>query len=90
MVRALTPQVLQVMEDVIAAFPDQGDVWAKSLQVTDGNKVTCTGFARNQAALLALLDRLRAKPGVTDLQRGPMRGDNPIAIFLYLQMGGYA
>ena len=72
------PQVLQVMEDVMAAFPDQGDVWAKSLQVMDGNKVTCTGFARNQAALLALLERLRLKPGVTGLLRGPMRGSNPI------------
>jgi len=72
------PQVLQVIENVVAAFPEQGDVWAKSLQVTDGNKVTCTGFARNQAVLLALLERMRAMPGVTDLQRGPMRGDNPV------------
>ncbi len=72
------PQILKIMESVIAAFPDQGDVWAKSFQVTDGNKVTCTGFARNQAVLLALLERLRALPGVNDLQRGPMRGDNPV------------
>ncbi|MGB8355275.1 MAG: hypothetical protein WCD79_15360 [Chthoniobacteraceae bacterium] len=72
------PQILKIMESVIAAFPDQGDVWAKSIQVTDGNKLTCTGFARNQAVLLALLERLRALPGVNDLQRGPMRGDNPV------------
>jgi len=72
------PQVLQVMESVIAAFPEQGDVWAKSLQVGEGHKVTCAGFARNEAALLALLDRLRKNPGVTALQVQQMRGDNPV------------
>jgi hypothetical protein len=72
------PQVLQVMDGVIAAFPEQGDVWAKSLQVGEGYKVTCSGFARNQAALLALLDRLRKNPSVISLQVQQMRGDNPV------------
>jgi hypothetical protein len=73
-----TPQVLQTLNNLIAAFPEQGDVWAKSLQFAEGNKVSCTGFARNQPALLALLDHLRARPDVSGLQVQQLRGDSPI------------
>ena len=50
------------------AFPDQGDVWAKSIQVAEGHKVTCTGFARTQPALMTLLGHLRARPDITALR----------------------
>jgi hypothetical protein len=85
-----TPQGLQVIEDLVAAFPDQGDVWAKSVQLEQGDKtaknspgsedfkVTCSGFARNEAARLAFLDRLRKKPGVSELQVQQLRGDKPV------------
>jgi len=82
------PQVLQVMESVVAAFPEQGDVWAKSVQVTEGYKVTCTGFARNQPALLAVLDRLRARKNVTAVQVQQMRGDNPVQFSFTCKWGG--
>lgn len=73
-----TPQSLQIFDGLIASFPEQGDVWAKGFQIGDDGKITCTGFARNEAALLSLLDRLRARKDVTNLQRGPTRGNNPI------------
>ena len=78
------PQSLQIIEGLAAAFPDQGDVWAKSVQVTegtkadDGTKVTCSGFARNQSALLSWFDRLRSRKDVTGLQVQQVRGENPI------------
>ena len=72
------PQSLQIVEGLAAAFPDQGDVWAKNVQVVDGTKVTCTGFARSQSALLAWFDRLRARPDVTGLRVEQVRGENPI------------
>lgn len=72
------PQSLQIIEGLAAAFPDQGDVWAKNVQVVDGTKVTCTGFARSQSALLAWFDKLRARKDVTGLQVQQVRGDNPI------------
>jgi Tfp pilus assembly protein PilN len=84
------PQGLQVIEDLVSAFPDQGDVWAKSVQLeqgdktsksspgSEGYKVTCAGFARNEAARLAFLDRLRQKPGVSALQVQQLRGDTPV------------
>jgi hypothetical protein len=72
------PQNLQLIEGLIAAFPEAGDAWAKSIQISPDFKVTCTGFARNQPAILALLDRLRARPDVSGLQVQQFRGDNPV------------
>jgi len=73
-----TPQGLQVLESLVSAFPDGGDVWAKSIQIGEGYKITCTGFARDQAAWLGLLDRLRIRPDVTALQVQQVRGANPV------------
>ena len=71
------PNGVQLLESLFAAFPDGGDVWAKGIQV-NGGKVTCTGFARNQPALLSMLDRLRHRSDVTNLQTQQIRGDNPV------------
>ncbi len=79
------PETLIVLEGVIASFPDSGEVWAKNLQVSEGQKVTCTGFAKNHAALLALLERLRARPEVSNLQLQQERGDAPIQFSIVLK-----
>lgn len=73
-----TPQTLQAMQTLIAAFPEQGDVWTKSVQIGEGYKVSCSGFARNQPALMGFLDRLRTRPGITAVQVQQLRGDNPV------------
>jgi hypothetical protein len=72
------PQTLQLLEGLMSAFPDQGDVWAKSVQTGEASKVTCTGFARNQPAMMAFFDRLRARPDVGGLQVQQVRGENPV------------
>ncbi len=72
------PQALQAIESVISAFPEGGEVWAKSVQLSDVNKVTCSGFAKNQPALMATLDRLRKGPSASEVQVQQVRGENPI------------
>jgi hypothetical protein len=72
------PQSVQILEALTSAFPEQGDVWAKNIQINEAAKVTCTGFARNQAALMGLLDRLRARSDVAMLQVQQVRGENPV------------
>ena len=72
------PQVLQVIESLTAAFPEGGEVWAKSVQYNEGHKVTCAGFAKNQPALMSMLERLRARPDVSDVQVQQVRGENPL------------
>jgi len=73
-----SPQGLQMLESLASAFPDHGDVWAKSIQVAEGNKVTCTGFARTQPDLMALLERMRTHPDITGAPGPAIRGENPI------------
>lgn len=78
------PRNLRALDRLMAAFPEAGDVWAKSIQVGSGYKISCTGFARNQAALLATLARLRGQPGVTELKLQQTRGADPIQfLFTY-------
>ena len=71
------PQDLQVVETLFAAFPEGGDAWAKSIQLKPGGLVTCTAFARNRQAISELTKRLRARPGVSDVQTPNIRGEKP-------------
>jgi hypothetical protein len=73
-----TPQSLMILEGLTSAFPEQGDVWAKTLEISEAAKVTCGGFARNQVALMSFLDRLRSRPDVAALQVQQVRGENPV------------
>lgn len=82
------PHSVQILEGLVGAFPEQGDVWAKSIHVTEASKVVCTGFARNQAALMGLLDRLRALEQITDLKVLQVRGENPVEFSLSYKIAG--
>jgi hypothetical protein len=60
-------------------------VWAKSIQVAEGYKVTCTGFARTQPDLMGFLERMRTHPDITALQVQQIRGENPIQFSITYQ-----
>nr|MDQ3625281.1 hypothetical protein [Verrucomicrobiota bacterium] len=67
------PQSLQILEGLTGAFPEQGEVWAKSIQIAggangEGVKVTCSGLARNEDAFTGLRERLRSRPDVAGLK----------------------
>ena len=72
------PCNLHIIDGLDSAFPETGEVWARSVQVNEANKVNCAGFARSQPALMAFLDRLRGRPGVSAVQVQQLRGDKPI------------
>lgn len=92
------PQKLQALRTVIAAFPDRGDLWTRSVQIgpiiekTEGNSrgtpspegasVTVNGFSLSNAALMGLQDTLGKQPGVSALQVKQLRGNNPIQFSL--------
>ena len=80
-----TPQHVELLQSLVSAFPDEGDVWVKSIGVQPGFKVTCTGFARSQPALMSLLARLRARPDITGLSVQQIRGENPIQFSMTYQ-----
>ncbi len=72
------PPAMQLIDSVVNSFPATGEVWAKSIQVSEGNKVTCSVFARSQQAFFALEARMRARPDITAVQVLQMHGGNPL------------
>lgn len=82
------PQKLQALETLIAAFPERGEIWTRSVQITNymekneaampggAVKTTFSGFARNNA-LQGLQERLPKQPGVSLMRLQQTRGNNP-------------
>ena len=66
------------MRQLTTAFPEDGAVTAKTVEIHDGSQVNCSGTARDNAALLRTLSQLRAAEGVTDLKVDQIRGKSPI------------
>jgi hypothetical protein len=73
-----SPRSLQIIEGLAAAFPDSGEVWAKSIEILDGTQVVCAGLARTQPALMSFLERLRERPEFIEVKVPHYSGDNPI------------
>ncbi len=71
-------RALAIMKVLTQAFPEDGVVSAKTVEIRDLNVVTCTGTARDTQSLLKTLDRLSASPGVYEVHRGAFRGKSPV------------
>jgi len=69
---------LSILRQLTLAFPEDGSVSAKNIEVRDGSTVTCSGTARDYAALLAMQSRLRATEGVNDVKLEQIRGKAPM------------
>ncbi len=82
------PVTVQALEGLFDAFPEGGEVWAKSIQINAAGAIVCTGFARTPRALIDLTERLRKKPGVTGVTLKNQRGENPIQFTFTCQWGG--
>ena len=69
---------LSILRQLTMAFPEDGAVSAKTVEIRDVNTVTCSGTARDNTALLKALSQLRAANGVTDLKVDQIRGKSPM------------
>ena len=69
---------LAILRQLTLAFPEEGVVSAKSVEIRDLNTVTCSGVARDNQALLKTLEKLRASEGVTELKVLQIRGKAPM------------
>ncbi len=69
---------LSILKQLTMAFPEDGAVTAKTVEIREGNVVNCSGTARDNAALLRMLSQLRAANGVTDLKVDQIRGKAPM------------
>jgi Tfp pilus assembly protein PilN len=69
---------LSILRQLTLAFPEDGVVTAKTIEIHDGDVVTCTGIAQSQAALLRTLGQLRGMDGVTQIKVESIRGKAPM------------
>ncbi len=69
---------LSILRQLTEAFPEEGVVSARSVEIRDTNAVTCFGIARDNQELLRTIERLRAAPTVSDFKMGPIRGKAPM------------
>ena len=82
---------LSILRQLTLAFPEDGAVTAKSVEIRDGNAVNCSGTAKDSAALLRMLNQLRAANGVADLKVDQIRGKSPMQFtfdFHWIKGGG--
>jgi len=79
-----TDRGLTILKRLTAAFPEDGVVTAKTVELRDTgenrglNTVMCSGQTRDNQALVELLDRLRAADGVSEVKLGTLRGKSPL------------
>lgn len=69
---------LHIMRRVTEAFPEDGVVSAKIIEIREGNLISCIGTARDNSSLLATIDRLRSSEQVRDLRVDQIRGNAPL------------
>ncbi len=69
---------LSVLRCLTEAFPEDGGVSAKTVELREKAGVVCTGTARDSQALLRTLDKLRAAKEISGLQLEQMRGRSPL------------
>jgi hypothetical protein len=71
-------RTLNILRQVTEAFPEDGVVSAKTVEIRDQSTVTCSGMARDNQAFLKTMQKLQAAPGVADLKVDQIRGKSPM------------
>jgi hypothetical protein len=71
-------RTLTVLRKITEAFPEDGVVTAKTLEIREVSSVSCSGVANDNQALLKMLDQLRASKDVHDLKVDNIRGKTPL------------
>ncbi len=69
---------LTIMRELTKAFPEDGVIWAKTVEIRELSAVTCTGQTRDYQALLKTLAQLRSSPQFSDVRLSQIRGKTPM------------
>jgi hypothetical protein len=79
---------LSILRQLTLAFPEDGSVTAKTIEIRDGNTVNCSGTANDNASFLAMLSRLRSAGGISQLNVDQTRGKAPMQFSIDFVYGG--
>jgi hypothetical protein len=77
-----SPQGLLIARELTEAFPDDGAVWARRVEIRNLLEVSCSGNARSDVDWLEMLDDLRETKGVQNLQVSQVQGESPLRFTL--------
>ena len=69
---------LNILRRLTEAFPEEGVVSARIIEIRNGNLISCIGTARDNSSLLATIDRLRASEHIRDLRVDQITGTTPL------------
>jgi hypothetical protein len=69
---------LNALQDLSAAFPVHGDVWARTVEIDAEEGVTCSGFARTQENAVDMAHRIPESTHAGDVQVKQLRGEDPV------------
>ena len=78
---------LSILRELSVAFPEDGSVTAKNIEIHKGYKVTCSGTANNYGALLAVQDKLRETTGIHHVKLEQIRGKAPMQFVIGFDYG---
>jgi hypothetical protein len=78
---------LTILRQMTLAFPEDGEVTAKTIEIHNGGTVDCSGTASDNLALLRMQTKLRAMAGVSGLHLSQVRGKAPMQFSLEFQYG---
>jgi hypothetical protein len=81
-------RTLAILRRVTEAFPQDGAVSAKTVELREPATVTCTGTARNRDVLFKALDRLRDTKEISDIHVENTRGSTPLEFTFNFHWGG--
>lgn len=79
---------LAILKRLTEAFPEDGAVSAKTVELREPARVTCSGTARNREAFRAVLDNLRKVREISDVHIETTRGNTPLEFTFNFQWGG--
>jgi hypothetical protein len=79
---------LSILKQLTFAFPEDGSVTAKTIEIHNGNTVTCSGTASDIGSLLRTTKQLGAADGVSSVTIEQTRGKAPMQFTFDAQWGG--
>jgi len=81
-------RTLSILRRITEAFPQDGAVSAKTIELREPARVTCSGTARNREVLIKTLDDLRKAKEISDVHIEMTRGNTPLEFTFNFQWGG--
>ncbi len=81
-------RTLSILKRMTEAFPQDGAVSAKTVELREPARVTCSGTARNREVLIKTLDQLRAVKEISEVHIEMTRGNTPLEFTFNFQWGG--